>query len=176
MLRNGTLASSASKFAALLVVIGMTGCDDGSVKVYPVKGTVNYQGKPLDNAIVNFLINGKEGQPSTLIGMGTTDKEGKFTIQTTIDPTSMPLEGAVEGEHQVTISKYIPPKGMTEEDLAKMMARETALMEKQGYVDPKDVTPSRIPFLPPKYQNPGASELSAKVEPGGANEFTFDLK
>lgn len=170
------MARLATTFTALLAVIAMAGCGDGSVRVYPVKGTVIYQGKPLDNAIVNFLINGKEGQPSTVIGMGTTDKEGKFTIQTTIDPTGMPLEGAVEGEHQVTISKFIPPKGMTEEELAKMMARETALMEKQGFVDPKDITPSRIPFLPPRFQNPGKSELRAKVEPNGANDFTFELK
>ena len=152
------------------------GCSGNSIRVYPTSGTVTYKGKPLDNALVNFIINGKEGQPSTVMGLGTTDKDGRFTIQTTVDPTSMPLEGAVEGEHAVTISKYIPPKGMTEEDLAKMMARETKLMEEQGYLDPEDVTPARVPFLPPKYQNPAMSVLKATVVPNGENDFTFELE
>jgi len=161
-----------------LAICAALGCGSGTtLKAYPTTGTVNYKGKPLDNATVNFITAGKgEGQPSTVIGLGTTDKDGKFRIQTNYDPTSMPLDGAVEGKHQVTIHKYIPPKGMTEEDLAAMQAKETKIMEEKGIVPPGDITPSRIPFLPPKYQNPVMSELSADVTRAGKNDFTFDLK
>ena len=145
---------------------------------YPVSGTVTYKGQPLDNATVNFIIAGKQaqGEPSTIIGMGTTNKDGKYTIETPYDPTSKPLNGAVAGKHQVSIHKFIPPKGMTEEQHAVMMAKETKIMNEKGIVPPEDITPPRVPFLPPKYQNPVASELSATVEKGGKNQFDFDLK
>lgn len=154
----------------------LVGCSDNSIRVYPTTGVVTYKGKPLENALVNFMIHGKEGQPSMVMGLGTTDAEGRFTIETTVDPTEMPLKGAVEGEHAVVISKYIPPKGMTEEDLARMMARETKLMEEQGFLNPEDVTPTRVPLLPPKYHNPAMSELKANVVPGEENHFVFDLE
>ncbi len=161
---------------AFLLIVSAIGCGDHSIPVYPVSGTVTYKDKPLDNATINFVIAGKEGQPSSLIGIGTTDPSGKYTIQTHIDPTGMPLNGAVEGSHQVTIHKYMPPKGMTEEDMAKSMARETKIMQEQGIVPPEFITPSRIPFLPPKYQNPEMSKLSAKVEKGSKNVFDFALE
>ncbi|MEQ1830122.1 MAG: hypothetical protein ABL921_29445 [Pirellula sp.] len=159
----------------LLSIVFVIGCGDNSLKVYPVSGTVTYKSKPLDNATINFIIAGKEGQPTTIMGIGTTDANGKYTIKTHVDPTEMPLDGAVEGSHQVTIHKYMPPKGMTEEDLAKSMARETKMMQEQGFVPPEFITPSRVPFLPPKYQNPQMSQLSAKVEKGGQNVFDFTL-
>lgn len=159
-----------------LFVCSWLGCGGSGIPVVPATGIVLYKDKPLDNATVNFVIAGKDGQPSTLIGIGTTDKDGKFKIQTTIDPTSMPLDGAVEGTHQVTIHKYIPPKGMTEEELAKMMAKETKIMEEKGFVPPEDITPPRVPFLPAKYQNPTMSQLTAEVKRGEQNDFKFDLK
>lgn len=161
---------------ALLLISCALGCGESTLKVFPVSGTVTYQNKPLDNATINFVSSGKAGEPTTIIGIGTTDVQGKYVIQTHIDPTRMPLKGAVEGNHQVTIHKYMPPKGMTEEDMAKSMARETKMMQEQGVVPPEFITPPRVPYLPPKYQNPQMSELSAKVETSGKNEFNFDLK
>lgn len=156
-------------------VLSALGCGSGSdIRVYPTTGTVNYKGKPLENADITFMIAGKEGQPSTVLGTGRSDNQGKFKITTTVDAT-MTLNGAVEGKHSVMVSKYIPPKGMTEADLEKMQARETQIMQEKGFVPTEDITPSRIPFLPPKYQNPTMSELSADVTPGGKNDFTFDL-
>ena len=171
--------SSISCFAilpAFLLIVSAIGCGDRSIAVYPVSGTVTYKNKPLDNATINFVIAGMEGQPSTVIGIGTTDASGKYTIKTHVDPSGMPLNGAVEGSHQVTIHKYMPPKGMTEEDMAKSMARETKMMQEQGFVAPEFITPPRIPFLPPKYQNPQMSQLSAKVDKGGKNVFDFALE
>lgn len=176
MSRLGFLSRiSALHFCLLLCML--VGCGDGnSIKAYATTGTINYKGKPLDNAVVNFMIAGKEGQPSTIMGLGTTDSQGKFKIQTIIDPTGKPLDGAVEGQHQVTVSKFIPPKGMTEEEHAKMMAREVEIMNEKGIVPPESITPPRIPFLPPKYQHPEMSELTADVKPGEKNDFTFELK
>jgi len=175
MARLGSIARNGF-LPCCLMLCSAIGCGGSSLTVYPATGTVNYKGKPLDNATINFMIAGKEGQPSTVLGMGKTDAEGKFKIETHLDPESGPLNGAVPGTHKVIISKFIPPKGMTEEQLAKMQARETQIMQEKGVVPPEDITPSRVPFLPPKYQNPTMSELSATVEPGGKNDFTFNLE
>ena len=168
------LPSRLAILPAFLVIVSAIGCGDRSMTVYPVSGTVAYKDKPLDNATINFVSSGKDGEP-TIIGIGTTNAQGKYVIETHVDPTAMPLKGAVEGTHQVTIHKYMPPKGMTEEDMAKSMARETKMMQEQGIVPPEFITPPRVPFLPPKYQNPQMSQLSAKVEKGGKNVFDFSL-
>ncbi len=159
-----------------VTVLFLSGCGDGyDIKVYPVSGVVTYKGKPLDNADVVFTTPGKEGQPSTVMGLGKTDAEGRYTIKTQMGPTDT-LNGAVEGHHLVTISKYIPPNGMSEEELNKLMRAEVAAMEAKGFVTKEETAPSRIPFLPPKYQNPSASELFADVSAKGENTFNFDLK
>jgi len=164
-------------FACGLLLCFVLGCGDrGGLTVYPVSGKVTYKNQPLDNATINFIIAGKEDEPSWIIGIGTTDKDGKYTIQTQIDPTLQPLNGAVAGKHQVSIHKFIPPKGMTEADMQKMIAEETRIMQEAGVVPPDKITPSRVSMLPAKYQNPTASELTAVVEKGGKNNFDFDLK
>jgi hypothetical protein len=151
------------------------GCGGSSIKAYPTTGKILYKGNPLDNADVMFTIQGKDGQPSTVIGMGKTDAEGRYSIRTQLGPSET-VDGAVPGTHLVTVSKYVPPKGMTEEELVKKMAAEVAAMEAKGFVTQAETAPSRIAALPPHYQNPQTSKLSAEVTPGGKNEFNFDLK
>jgi hypothetical protein len=106
---------------------------------------------------------------------GKTDANGRFRIQTQIGPAGT-FDGAVPGKHGVAISKYVPPKGMTEEELAKRMAAEIVVMEARGVVTDAERAPARVPFLPQMYQNLTTSGLSAEVVAGSANDFTFDLK
>ncbi len=167
MVRYDVLARLAA-CSLCFVVCCIVGCGDGaSVKVYPASGTVNYKGKAVDDAVVTFSISGKEGQPSTIIGTGTTDKQGRFKILTTIEGNKT-LEGAVEGSHQVLVAKYVLPKGWTEERYAEAQALETKIMQEQGIVPPDKQAPLRVSMFSPK-------QLSANVEPGGKNDFTFEL-
>lgn len=81
----------------LSVCIGLacTGCGSGGPTPVPVTGTVTLDGKPVEGATVTFSPQ-FDGQPA----MGTTDKEGKFSLST------RPLgEGALPGKHLVSVRK-----------------------------------------------------------------------
>jgi hypothetical protein len=158
-----------------VLLSAIVGCGSSdSVKTYPTTGKVIYKGTALGDADIVFSSNGAEGQPSSILGLAKTDSEGKFSIRTQLGPTKS-LVGAVEGKHVVTIAKYIPPNNMSEEEHQRKMAAEVAAMEAKGYLDPDEVTPPKIPFLPLKYQHPGHSQLTATVEANGKNEFVFEL-
>jgi hypothetical protein len=163
-------------FVLLCLVVPFSGCDSQKVTVYPATGTVTFKGNPLENADVTFSIKGAEGQPSTILGMGKTDSSGKFSIKTHLDPSQMPLEGAVPGVHGVSISKYVPPGGMSEEDYKKKLAIEEEAMKARGVVTAAEAAPQKVSLLPPQYMSPAASKLTAEVKKDGANNFTFDIK
>lgn len=122
------------------LLLGWLGCGDGHPKRYQTTGTVTWQGKPVDGATVTFYPSG--ARPAK----GTTDAQGKFSLFT-FDPG----DGAVEGEHTVTISKA---------DLIK---------------DPQTGYPVAKHLLPERYANMGETPLKAKVDPKGKNDFPFDL-
>jgi hypothetical protein len=168
---TAALSGFLSSFLSCLIGCG----DPNAIKTYPTSGTITYKSKPLERATVVFSSPGKEGQPSTILGLGETDASGKYVIKTQLGPTEA-LNGAVAGHHLVTVSKYVPPNGMSEEELERLMRKEVAAMEEKGFVTKEETAPSRVPFLPAKYQNPASSQLTAEVVAGEKNEFDFDLK
>lgn len=85
---------------ALLAAL-VTGCGDGRpapLKVYPVTGTVKFQGKPAAGASVT-LIPKDESLPEDLRPNAITDETGHFDLGTYSD-----VDGAPEGEYSVTIT------------------------------------------------------------------------
>ncbi len=68
----------------------VAGCNNSGV--VPVSGTLTYKGKPVTNAIVNFVP--ETGRPS----VGETDQDGHFTL--TYDPET---KGAQVGKHKVYV-------------------------------------------------------------------------
>jgi hypothetical protein len=146
--------------AAVVIAMFAMGCGQGT-KLLPASGTVTYQDKPLEGALVTFLGEGN------VLGSGTTDAAGKYTISTLGRP------GAVPGKNQVAISKTsggsAAPTGMkaqstppTPEEIQKMQAEMKGSM--QGN--------STKQLLPAKYANPAASGFTADVQPG---KSTFDF-
>jgi hypothetical protein len=92
-LRVSSIASLA--LGACWLLGGCTGAPDRPATV-PVRGSVSYQGKPVAGAAVAFLA---KGAPRPAIG--TTDAQGNFRLTTfTAD------DGAVPGEHLVTVEKF----------------------------------------------------------------------
>ncbi len=136
-------------FLALPVAVSLVGCG-GSDKIatVPVKGTVAYQGKPVEGAAVMF--SPAQGPSAT----AETNANGEFTLKTQTQ------DGAVTGEHVVTISKVVsPPAGAG--DLGRV---------------PPDTNPAPPKSLiPRKYSDPQASGLKKTVTKSGANEFAFEL-
>ena len=151
---GGALALS---FFSLLAA----GCGD-SLSLLPASGTVTYNGKPLEGALVTFL------SEDNKLGSGTTDAAGKYVI------TTLGKSGAVAGKHQVAITKSegggAAPAGLggqsstppSPEQIQKMIA-ET----KSGMMGSKTKQ-----VLNAKYANPSSSGFTADVQPGKA---TFDF-
>lgn len=81
------------------MLLGVTclfvGCGSGGPEVVPVKGVVNYKGKPIEKISVVFYPEGKG-----MMATGLTDAKGEFSLQ-----TSTPGDGAMEGNYKVSF-KY----------------------------------------------------------------------
>jgi hypothetical protein len=95
----------------------LAGCGgSGGPALYAVKGTVTYNGKPLEGANVNFVPTASGGQQA----VGTTDAKGQYILSTLGRP------GAVLGEHMVTVTKFSAGSGPANpkpEDMMKMQRK-----------------------------------------------------
>lgn len=92
-----------SLVAIWVVVVSLGGCNSRP-STYAVTGTVTYQGKPVEDAGVQFM-------PKRMRPAGArTDKEGHFRLTTFLN-----ADGAAAGEHLVCITKLIPAPSTKDE-------------------------------------------------------------
>lgn len=132
LLRTGVLAVG---------LLAAGGCSSGP-KLTEVEGTATLNGKPLDNAQVEFLPDpekGTKGPRST----GTTDEQGRFKLASD-DKRS----GAVVGHHRVLVTDLKQWEGIGP-------GREDSN---------KPLKPSR---LPQRYTDAASTPLKAEVKAGG---------
>ncbi len=110
--------------------------------VYPAKGAISFNGKPLPNATVifhaEFPLEDPDGKPAPVPG-GYSNSEGLFTVSTYGAGDGLP-----EGEYRITVSC---------ED-------RTAKPVQESYPE----------LLPVAYQDPAKSGLTASIS-GGKNEL-----
>ena len=127
----------------------LIGCGGGDgPQVVPAGGIVNYKGKPI--ARINVMLM-PEGIKDGMIAEGTTDANGKFSLQ-----TKEPGDGAMVGNYKVSF-KFVP------EEVPAMPGFEGAK---------KVVSP-----IPEKYADPNKSNKTAVVDKDKSkNNFTFDLE
>lgn len=118
-------------------------------QTYPVTGIVTYQDKPVDGATVTFI---GEKYSAT----GKTDANGRYRLT-----TFQPGDGAVPGEYQVIITKFIAPT-----------LQDNQESEPSGDEVQQPVFKSE---LPEKYANPQTSHLRAKIV-SGPTELDFPLR
>jgi hypothetical protein len=109
--------------------------------VFKTTGTVTWNGAPAAGAVVTL-----HSESHNLAASGKTDDAGKFTLT-----TWRYGDGAVSGNHKVTISTWIVT----------------------GYDG--EGTPIETPVMPAKYENPDTSGLTAEVNDGGANLLSFEV-
>lgn len=142
----------------LFVAIGCTACSGTTEdkwtkqrpKTYPVTGTVNFDGKPLEGATIVFRSTNGESQAA----VGRSDTAGQFTLRTFEDG-----DGAVAGEHNVSITCVKtegPPEGAN--------------------LDEMDVVIKEVSLIPKQYGDFKKSGLTATVTPDQENQVTFDLE
>ncbi len=142
---------------SLLSVVLLLGCSGSEenpdwAKRAPASGTVLYQGKPIEGAIVTFANNAAQAAAT-----GVTDSAGHFDLTTYTD-----RDGAVPGQQVVSIRKVdVIDKAPQDADLSA------------GGMGP----PPEVHWvIPQKYSIADQSGLTAEVTEAGPNDFTFDLK
>jgi hypothetical protein len=150
----------------LCVVLGCSG-DDGLGTRYSVSGTVTYKGEPVPKARISFIPASKDGAKQ---GASGEIDNGSYSLS-----TLTPGDGALPGEYRVTVSAR-------EVDEAKLKADSEKLFAKHGLAKSPMMPPElqakanaeAKSSIPKKYEDPGTSGLTAKVEEK-SNSFKFEL-
>ena len=155
--------------ALVLTLVLMTpflvGCDGASGRpdLHKVTGSVTFKGSPVEGANVTF-----SSATSPRSATGATDASGKFSL-TTFDTN----DGAVVGEHAVTITKVASGAesgAMSEANAKEMMAKNMGTMNAGKSADSK---PDFV--LPAKYADAKTSKEKRTVSATDTNDFKFDL-
>ena len=131
---------SKRALCGLVALCATAGC--GGVKYEPVEGTITLNGKPLENAQVQFLPDPQQGTKG-LRSTGVSDTEGRFKL--TCDDGQV---GAVPGKHRVLVQDLKQWEGIRP-------GREDST---------KPLKPSR---LPTRYTSTTETPLKAEVKAGG---------
>jgi len=140
--RVGRTGEASRWLAALVILVGVAGCGRSGPAMLRVTGVVVTDDGPLADAEVMFIPTG--GRPAS----GRTDDGGRFTLS-----TFAPGDGAVLGEHVVTVSKEVPADTKAE----------------GPYVEYTQVVPEA-------YVRPQTSPLRATVAKDGPKDFSFRLE
>lgn len=144
-----------------LTVLLLVGCSMGcgkqdSIPVVKASGTVLYKGEPLDEAAIEF--HPEEGQrPASAV----TDSTGHFTVQT----VAAKADGAMVGSFRVAIRKTVNK------------APKVAATSNDGPPGSAKVPmPDLKSVIPQKWTSPDTSGLTATIEKGKENVFTFEIE
>lgn len=144
------MSMKAGTCLALLIALSVAGCggSDGAKKV-KVAGQVTMDGRPLQDASIQFIPSGGDGKGAT----GLTDAEGKYQM---LVPA---------GDYKVVISKV---KGGTVKnpDPEETMSEFELGPSGKGIALPKQLVPE-------KYSDPARSQLKFTVPADGAEDADF---
>ncbi len=154
------------------LVVTIAGCTGGEGKgrpdLFPVSGTVVYNGAPVEGATVSFNI---ENAPRTATGV--TDAKGKFVLS-----TFEYNDGAIAGKHTITVTKMEAGAAAPSTSAAdKLLNDPTALAQMSQIGSPGGAPEQAGPkiLLPEKYMNPATTPLSETVVAGQENVFLLQL-
>jgi hypothetical protein len=138
-----------------------------------VVGTVLYQGEPLADATVVLT---PQDETAGALALGTTDQQGQFRLQTSRGPTET-YAGAAPGSYRVTISKFVPPSGMSEDEYDRRAAEEAARAEEVPYGSSpaEGELPPKVQLLPPRYSDSQKTERTCQISAGNRT-LRFELE
>lgn len=143
----------------VLTIVSAVGCGgSGAPATVPVEGLVTYKGQPVEGANVSFFT---DGAPRA--GYAITDGSGKFVLS-----TFGIKDGAVPGEHVVTVSKageQAPPVNSSQPPKPEDMMKT--------YIANRDKKPDNK--LPAKYASKDTSPLKFTVTKDAPNNFPIEL-
>lgn len=108
---------------AFPLMLALAGCGESKLpELTEVEGSVFLGGQPLPHVQITFNPT-QSGLPANSIGIGTTDDMGKFKL------TTAGKDGAVPGEHIITIVEGPPPEDVRGEEGQTKMARYQASLK-----------------------------------------------
>lgn len=80
-------------FLSVISLVFLVGCGDSGPKLYKIKGTLTYKGKPVPYVLLTFTPDDEKTKAPATSG---TDKNGKFEMKIGSEP------GVFPGPHKVT--------------------------------------------------------------------------
>jgi len=132
----------------------LSGCggggSDGLPSLVPVSGTVTLDGKPLQDAEINFNTLGETEGPGSL---AISDSNGKFIVRTSDN------EGAAVGEYKVTVIQYGGEDGkpLTSDEMAS------------------EFPPAMFNILPKQYEDVALTPLKVTIGKDGNESIKLEL-
>ncbi len=157
----------------LLGLLTLAACRNDLPATQPTTGTVTFQGEPVAGATVLF-IRGDGTLTAGELAMGRTDADGRFRLTTHVSG-QQEAAGAMAGDYVVTISKLIPPRGMSDSQYQSLVDAAHKIGETGQMVPPEKQPPDPVEMFPEQYSLLAKSELRATVTAGEPNDFRFDL-
>jgi hypothetical protein len=147
-----------------VIGIAVAGCGSkertGSDPVYPVTGIITLRGKPVAQAEVTFYNAAKNRS-----AFGKTNDKGEYKLT-----TFAPNDGAVEGQHAVTVVKVEAPAAST-----PVAPIESPAYQPPGFGESTEPKPPKSE-LDEKYAKQETSGLTATIKTDGPNQVNFDLQ
>jgi hypothetical protein len=142
-----------------LILASVAGCQGATKQTYTkVKGTVTFDGKPLDKAQIYFTVSGK---PPVFIDV----VDGKFSGQAIVGSNTISLSA----KRKTGVAPVLPKEAQQQQKAYK--AKSRAL----GGADPNATYDSTfIDLIPPEWG--AASKQVRVVEAGAENDFDFNIK
>ena len=141
-------------FLLFLILAPALGCQQGEKQTYAnVKGTVTFNGKPLDKGEITFTV---EGRPPSTADIA----DGRFAGQ------------AMVGSNKVSISAK--KKSGAAPRRPKYADDQIKATRKLAGDSAPDEDPSVVDYIPPQWNT--QSKQMRVVEAGAANDFEFHIK
>ncbi|MCL2624014.1 MAG: carboxypeptidase-like regulatory domain-containing protein [Planctomycetaceae bacterium] len=148
-----------------LCIFIVTGCGKASQLpgLVPAKGDIKYKNAPVEGAALTFFPetvasntdHSSEQRPATAV----SDASGRFTMM-----TLQPDDGVFPGQYTVVITKNIPERIYTNEEMQEFF--------RQGRPTP---IPQSTNELPEQYSSPTTSPLKIDLGPKGDKTLKFEL-
>jgi hypothetical protein len=134
-----------------MVFLGfLAGCSPAGVRVFPVTGTITYQGKPVENALVSFVPESPESRGASAM----TESNGQFIVVA----QGAKENGAMAGEYKIIVTKLIEIDDSGNEVIRKPVGEYNPNNEQV------EIRYEQKNLLPEKYAKRETTDLKVTVE------------